>query len=506
MRCVSYTRTTTCIRGDMNPENVISHQNEVIRQFMKERGWKLDGKYSDRKNSDQEDAAFQRMRMDGMARKFDMVVVSSAFRCGRSVSYAEDLLLKTFYPAGIHFAVAEDGFCSMDHPVQEIEEYLCAKRRESNVSCMRHAEREKERQGLFDVHDEKYGYLLKDDFSGFEIDGEVVPVIREIFRLLANNMTMQAVADLLNERGVEPPAVHLERVGRKNFHANGCKWVLGSVQRILQNTAYIGYWTKMVGGRPQTVDMPVIIEKEIFDRATENVASRGRKMPENVLRSENAFVKQIFDKETGEPLVCRRYTDDGDYQMFHRSWFAVTQGIHYEAVKEAVAAAIFAERRQAEKIASILIGEEAAEELDRRIAVLSEEAKRLFSQMAEYERNRLSVYQSYRNGIATEEELHTAFRGTKEILSGQDAQFDEIMEKVHTIRTAYSLKNPWLTHYRKAELSEEITKKEVRKWVDRIMVENLQYIKVTLVKQEWKSFFPAEWLEGGISDGEKKQA
>ena len=313
MRCVSYTRTTTCLRGESSAENVISQQNRIIRDFMKERGWKLDAKYSDRKNNDQEETAFQKMRLDGIARKFDMVVICSAFRCGRSVSFAEDLLLKTFYPAGIHFAVAEDGFCSMEHSQQEAEEYLCAKRRESNVSCMRHAEREKERQGLFDVHDEKYGYLLKDDFSGFVIDEEVVPIIREIFQLLADNMTMQAVADLLNERGVESPAVHLERVGRKNFHANGRKWALGSVQRILQNTAYIGYWTKMVGGKPQAVDIPAIVEKEIFERATENVTSRGRKMPEDVIRSENAFVKQIFDKETGQPLVCRRYTDDGDY-------------------------------------------------------------------------------------------------------------------------------------------------------------------------------------------------
>ena len=33
-------------------------------------------------------------------------------------------------------------------------------------------------------------------------------------------------------------------------------------------------------------------------------------------------------------LVCRRYTDDGDYQMFHKNWFAVTQGISYKAVEE----------------------------------------------------------------------------------------------------------------------------------------------------------------------------
>ena len=505
MRCVSYTRTTTCLRGEAAEENVISQQNRIIRDYMKERGWKLDAKYSDRKNNDQEETAFQKMRLDGIARKFDMVVISSAFRCGRSVSFAEDLLLKTFYPAGIHFAVAEDGFCSMEHSQQEAEEYLCAKRRESNVSCMRHAERAKERQGLFDVHDEKYGYLLKDDFSGFVIDEEVVPVIREIFQFLADNMTMQAVADLLNERGVESPAVHLERVGRKNFHANGRKWALGSVQRILQNTAYIGYWTKMVGGKPQTVDIPAIVEKEIFERATENVTSRGRKMPEDVIRSENAFVKQIFDKETGQPLVCRRYTDDGDYQMFHKNWFAVTQGISYKAVEEAVVSAVYAEKELAEKIASLICSDKAAKELDGRVEILSEEAKQIFSQRAEYKRDTLRAYQAFRDGNLTEPELQVVSQQTTDKLSVLDQQFDEVMEAVNKVKTAYSMKNPWLSHYRKVELHGEVTKKDVRKWVDRIVVENLHYIDVELIRQEWKSFFPAEWMEGGSADGKKKQ-
>lgn len=506
MRCVSYTRTTSCLWGDPVPENVITMQNQMILSYIKGRGWKLDAKYSDRKNSIDEDAAFQRMRIDGIERSFDMVVISSAFRCGRSVSYAEDLLLKTFYPAGIHFAVAEDGFCSIEHSREEVEEYLSEKRHESNVSHMRHAEREKELQGLFDVHDEKYGYLLKEDYSGFDLDEEVVPVIREIFQHLADNMTMQAVADLLNERGVESPAVHLERVGKKNFHANGQKWVLGSIQRILQNTAYIGYWTKMVGGKQQTVEIPPIVEKSVFELATKNVTSRGRQMPENVLRSENAFVKQIFDKKTGNTLICRRYTEDGDYQMFHKNWFALSEGIHYETVVKEASAAILAEKALAEQIATIISSDKGMRERERQLGCIAVEAQQLFWQMAECEKRRLSAYSSFRRGDFPEIKLKEVVENTDTVLTELDIQFENLMQRVKTVKQAFSIKNPWLVLYKNAAPGDTLSKKEVRKWICRVLIEDFQTVEIEMVKQEWKEFFPCEWLEGSVSDGQKEQA
>ena len=76
MRCVSYTRTTTCLRGEAVEavaENVISQQNRIIRDYMKERGWKLDAKYSDRKNNEQEETAFQKMRLDGTDQKIPLL-------------------------------------------------------------------------------------------------------------------------------------------------------------------------------------------------------------------------------------------------------------------------------------------------------------------------------------------------------------------------------------------------------------------------------------------------
>ena len=49
-----------------------------------------------------------------------MVVVDSVDRCGKYISCAEDVLVKTFFPAGLHFAIVQSDFCSIGKSREEI--------------------------------------------------------------------------------------------------------------------------------------------------------------------------------------------------------------------------------------------------------------------------------------------------------------------------------------------------------------------------------------------------
>ena len=98
MRCVSYTRTTSCKNTKKIPSDIIQQQNEHIQNYIQSHGWKLVAKYSDRKKDENENTAFEEMTADGINRKFDMVVVDSVDRCGKYISCAEDVLVKTFFP------------------------------------------------------------------------------------------------------------------------------------------------------------------------------------------------------------------------------------------------------------------------------------------------------------------------------------------------------------------------------------------------------------------------
>ena len=90
-------------------------------------GCSVSEKYSDRRRTAEATEGFDKLVQDGMARKFDAVVVDSIFRCGRTLPFAIEALQRTFYPLGIQFAVVEDDFCSIDKTAEEVAEYFNGK-------------------------------------------------------------------------------------------------------------------------------------------------------------------------------------------------------------------------------------------------------------------------------------------------------------------------------------------------------------------------------------------
>lgn len=135
MRWVSYTRSISSRIGEENPANTIAEQNANIEQYLKNKGYRISEKYSDRKRSAEAADGFDRMVQDGMTQKFDAVAVDSIFRFGKTLPFAIEVLQKTFYPVGIQFAVVEDDFCSTDRTADEVEQYFKEK---AMVFCCGH--------------------------------------------------------------------------------------------------------------------------------------------------------------------------------------------------------------------------------------------------------------------------------------------------------------------------------------------------------------------------------
>ena len=127
MKWVSYTRSISSRIGEENPSNTIAEQNERIARYLKKCGCSVSEKYSDRRRTAEATEGFDKLVQDGMARKFDAVVVDSIFRCGRTLPFAIEALQRTFYPLGIQFAVVEDDFCSADKTAEEVAEYFNGK-------------------------------------------------------------------------------------------------------------------------------------------------------------------------------------------------------------------------------------------------------------------------------------------------------------------------------------------------------------------------------------------
>lgn len=87
MRWVSYTRSISSRIGEENPANTIAEQNANIEQYLKNKGYRISEKYSDRKRSAEAADGFDRMVQDGMTQKFDAVAVDSIFRFGKTLPF-----------------------------------------------------------------------------------------------------------------------------------------------------------------------------------------------------------------------------------------------------------------------------------------------------------------------------------------------------------------------------------------------------------------------------------
>lgn len=499
MRCVSYTRTTSCKASENIPNDIIRQQNEHIQRYIQSHGWKLVAKYSDRKKDESENTAFEEMTLDGVNRKFDMVVVDSLDRCGKSISCAEDVLVKTFFPAGIHFTVVQDDFCSIGKSRNDVTEYARRERNAIKTEKLQEYRLQKQLEGYYTVHDEKYGYILSEDRKELIVEKEAAVIVREIFQLFLNGKSVKAIADIMNERGIESPMVHNARVGHKKWPEYENRWCIESVRRIIGCTAYNGYWKKTINGKVCTLPITPILEEGVFEHVQR---IRGTVARDKKVRGgkPGPYSKRIFDKKTGKPLYFRRFQDGEEVYVLNSQIGRVPQNeetyIEIAAVTEKVKKAIQLEMDKAEKIKAYLGTEKMHQLWQEKLQGYSEEAWTIFREMEHAEHYRIPLYEEYRKGKIGVREYQEKKEEIQAQLQMYESDYERLMARYENMKRAYSPENKWLKTFQPVQMPEQIELQHVKKWVDKIMILDFKDVEVYLTNQEWKNVFPQEWLEG----------
>lgn len=499
MRCVSYTRTTSCKDDGKIPVDIIRQQDEHIQAYIQKKGWTLSAKYCDRKKEKEENTAFEAMTVDGINRKFQMVVVDSIDRCGRTISCADDVLVKTFVPAGIHFAVVHDDFISVGKTREELYEYIKRARYDAvQLKGMREYAIREQLEGLYTVHDEKYGYILSDDRRELLIDEEAANVVRDIFRMFLDGMLIADIVKYLNGSGIESPMVHNARVGHKNWPEYENKWLFCAVKRILKCTAYAGYWKKTINKEVCTLSIAPILEDGVFEKAQEILEKRKKKKQITVSKN-GLFVKRIFNADTGEK-ISQRNLKSGENIFTQKPWISrlpEDEGtyIFYETVVYEVKKAIQREMELAEEIKKRLGTKEAETEKYKLLERYSQRAWAIFHEMEEVEKERIPLYQDYETGKISEEKYAEKKEEIQDRLSMYEVDFGELMKKVSDIEMAYSNKNDWLVKFKKEKIPAELQPKHINKWLEKVLIKDFKEVRVCLVSQEWKEYFPTDWME-----------
>ena len=245
MRCVSYTRTVSCMENGEIPKDIIGQQNQRIQDYIKKRGWTLGKKYSDRKKDVYEETAYLQMKMDAIAREFDCVVLDSMFRCGRNSNVAAEMFRSMFVPAGVYFAVVEDDFCSCDVSEEETYKYLDEKAAAYRNKFTTDQVRKYNESKIYP----KYGFKYKEGKMELEIDPEAAKHVRRIFELICEGHSCNETAKIMTADGIECSGNYVNKLWGRPIKDENAPWKMAQVKRIIYNRQYIGEWERTIDGK-----------------------------------------------------------------------------------------------------------------------------------------------------------------------------------------------------------------------------------------------------------------
>ena len=497
MRCVSYTRAISGCWAIEPEKNAVQLQNVAIREYAKKQGWKIGEKYSDNKKDKNVEAAFLQMKEDGINRKFDCVLVSSMFYAGRNMTAAYDLFFTVFYSAGISFAVAEDGFCSMGKSVDEVKAYLqkCKTLYRGEMASQIASRQTPERAYR------KYGYIWVEDTT-LEIDDEVAPIVKEIFDLCCNGYSLGNIANQFNERGIDSPIQYEGRkIGREN-KINRKGWNGSTVKLILANEMYIGKWKRCIRGVDYEYSCPAIIEKVVFDKAAAQIYERNNCKDGKHCSAYGWYSAITVDVETQHPLASGLKLSDGTKVLRFRYPAPVTKPydrfwISAEDLQEKAYAELLKEQRTAKYIANLISDGKAENEKNAQMTDIRARALDVTMQMANNEKEFMKKSRNYENGELDETEYNALYAEHMEKQTELDNTLQSYIEVMDEIEQTFSLKNPWITRFSNFDAEEVFTNKGVKRYITKVEVYRFDTVRLEVILSEWKKRFPQGWLTDG---------
>ena len=474
----------------------IKEQNDRIRDYAQSNGFKIIRFYEDKSNDPNSDGGFQELRIDGMNRRFDLVILDSIFRFGRNYAYAKNLLYMTFYKLGIHFAVLEDGINTMNMTAEEVEQYF------QKLKC-RHAKEFEysQRQEKFlserQIPEcwERYGYLFNDNRTELLIDGEAAKVIRMIFERAAVGTKKVEIARELNRIGAETPSVHMHRVGMKKVKAGRTEWVAEAVGRILATEVYMGDdHTSLAEG----AIYPQIIAPEIFHKAQEIIK------PNHIKRYRNYYLlkRWIYFMDTDERLCYRERTIDGKrITYYHRSQDDICL-IEFEEVLNALRSAFAKEKELAFRICKA--GQESKRRFTHEIDdSYRERAEELFQFSLKAQNGNVELFGRYDKGEISKKEYDSAHDVIMKKQEKINGLFHELMEEKKKRIIYLGKDNPWVRRFLKYDSRNELSCNMVNALVRRVEVYPGRRIIVHL-NTDGKEYIPEEMLKETRADGKKE--
>ncbi len=229
--------------------NSIVHQKEILTKYAKDYGFRnieifVDDGYS---GTNFNRPAFQRLIRKVEDNEVSTIIVKDMSRLGRDYLKVGVYTEITFPDAGVRFIAVNDGVDSNNQvdndftPFRNIINEWYAKDTSKKIRAVFKA---KGNSGKHLCTQPPFGYLKSpEDKEKWIIDEQASQTVKEIFSLCVKGYGPAQIARILNEKKVETPICHYDRLGIKHSAKSPYPeiWCPDTVKHILDNMSYLGH-------------------------------------------------------------------------------------------------------------------------------------------------------------------------------------------------------------------------------------------------------------------------
>lgn len=268
---------------------------------------------------------FQRMMDDVKANRVNCIIVKDLSRFGRDFLETGNYLEKVLPFMGVRFISINDHYDSiradsgdaMSVALRNLMNDIYAKDISHKVVSALDI---KMRNGEFIGSYATYGYIKSpQDKHKLLVDPVAASVVRQIFEMRKDGISIAGIARKLSEENIPTPAHYryLQGIIFDKKYSKNTLWNLQAVKRILENPMYLGHMvqgrktTKLYAGQRRKV-LPAsewiivpnthepIIKQELFDEVQELMKTRHEEYKSRVGKYESFKTQNIFEGR----IVC----------------------------------------------------------------------------------------------------------------------------------------------------------------------------------------------------------
>lgn len=504
------------VAGDKRESNSISNQRKLIEDFIKKHPEIVstqefcDDGYTGT-NFDRPD--FQKMIELVRQRKINCIVVKDLSRFGREYIEVGRYIEKIFPAIGVRFIAINDSYDSASAQSTGNEIIIPFKNlindsysRDISIKVRSNLDI-KRRNGEFVGTHVVYGYRRSDENKNqLVIDKEAAAVVQSIFRMKMDGHSPYQIAQKLNMDGVPSPCEYKRKNGShyKTVFQQQAKsqWSAKAVYRILQNEMYTG---TLVQGKTSTPNYKIkrrsqkdsedwtrvanaheaIISTAVFDLIQKLMRDDTRSTVSDA--AVPIFSGKVFCMDCQSSMVRRKRRAGGKEYSYlvcsghkHDKHTCSSHMISEKTVYDAVLALVQSQVALALDLESALGAisgisweKRELEQIERKIAV-QEETIRSNKQM------KLSLYDDLKQEIVTLEE----YRIFKEEFDRNIKEATENISRLNSdrnkVKGGLTGQQSWLSQFRQYKNIQELTRRVVVNFVERIEISEDKQIHVVL--------------------------